>query len=62
MYYTQVEGCDGDAVEDWVTATFPVGAHTVNIQRGDKGFGVVLVEQKVCVTVHVYTYTNTIST
>ena len=33
--------------EEWVSPSFPTGAHVVNIQRGDKGFGVVMVEEKV---------------
>ena len=48
----QVHGCDESISEEWEPSSLPDGAHLVNIQRGDKGFGVVLVEQKV----HNYVY------
>ena len=48
----QVEGCiESMLEEEWILSAFPDGAHQVNIQRGSKGFGIVLVEQKVTVDV-----------
>ena len=36
-----------DNIEEWDSSSFPAGAHFVNVQRGTKGFGILLVEQKV---------------
>lgn len=49
----QVDGCD-DGMLEWEPSSYPDGAHLVNIQRGDKGFGVILVQQKVCTCKHIY--------
>ncbi len=35
------------AEEKWVSLRYPKGSHGVTIQRGDKGFGVIIVEGKV---------------
>ena len=43
----KVNGCHENTIEEWEGSSFPDGAHLVNIQRGDKGFGVILVERKV---------------
>lgn len=37
---------------EWEPSLFPDGAHPVNIQRGDRGFGINLVEQKVRTHTH----------
>ena len=33
--------------DEWLSSVFPAGASIVNIQRGDRGFGVLLVEGNV---------------
>ena len=48
-----MNGCDENTIDGWEPSSFPDGARLVNIQRGDKGFGVFLMEQKVYDTVHV---------
>lgn len=43
--------------EEWMLSAFPDGAYQVNIQRGSKGFGIGLVEQKVYIIMtHVHVH------
>lgn len=42
-----MDGGDDCMLVEWEPSLFPDGAHPVNIQRGDRGFGINLVEQKV---------------
>lgn len=47
-----MDGGDDCILVEWEPSMFPDGAHPVNIQRGDKGFGINLVEQKVRTHTH----------
>ncbi len=37
----------GSADDEWMLSRYPRGSHTITIQRGDKGFGIMMVEGKV---------------
>ena len=37
-----------DPVNEWMSEHFPAGSSMVTVPRGDKGFGIIMVEGKVC--------------
>lgn len=45
-----IEEPDADSNNEWMEANFPAGSRSVTIPRGDKGFGIILVEEKVGVS------------
>ena len=46
-----IEEPDVDSNKEWMNAHFPAGSRFVTIPRGDKGFGIIMVEEKVGVSV-----------
>lgn len=45
-----IEEPDVDSNNEWMDAHFPTGSRSVTIPRGDKGFGIIMVEEKVGVS------------
>ena len=43
-----------EPMSEWMAKHFPAGSSLVTVPRGDKGFGIIMVEGKVCVCVPTY--------